>query len=130
MSIDFATDFSMTKGLTDGERAQWGLASVIIGAALVLAAPMAMIYCLLLWRSEYTNIPVIPAFIGAVVSLAAILGLAGFGVAAGLKGRRLAGDPRPSPLATAGVASGAAAIVLWIVVGIDLLLILATFAAR
>jgi hypothetical protein len=99
----------------------------VIGAVLVLAVPIASIFNVVFWRSGPSELPVVPALAGAVFGLLVILGLAVFGVAAGLKGRRASGDSRPSPLATAGVVTGAAAIVLWIVVGIDLLAILISF---
>jgi hypothetical protein len=121
-------DVGATKDVTAGERAQWGLASLMIGAVLVLAAPVASIFNVVFWRSGPSGLPKVPAFVGAVVGLGVILGLAGFGIAAGLKGRhRAPGELRPSPLATAGVVTGAAAMILWIVVAIDLLAILSSF---
>jgi hypothetical protein len=56
------------------------------------------------------------------------LGVAGFGIAAGLKGRQAArDDSRRALLATAGVVIGVAAMLLWIAVGIDLLASVSSF---
>jgi hypothetical protein len=68
------------------------------------------------------------ALIASVIGLFVVLSLAGFGIAAGLKGRhRTLVLLRPSPLATAGVVTGSAAMILWLLVGIDLLMIVAPF---
>jgi hypothetical protein len=128
MTTDYLTDVGATKGATATERAEWGLASLMIGVVLILAAPVALIFNVVFWRSGPSGVPKVPAFVGAVLGLLVILGLAGFGIAAGLKGRhRAPDDSRPSPLATAGVVTGAAAMILWLVVGIDLLAILSSF---
>jgi hypothetical protein len=128
MSTDYMADVGPAKDVTAAERAQWGLASLMIGAVLTLAVPVALIFNVVLWRSGPSGLPKVPAFVGSVLGLVVILGLAVFGIAAGLKGRQPApGESRPSPLATAGVVTGAAAMILWIVVGIDLLAILSSF---
>src|SRR5690349_1654431 len=120
MATDYVTDLGATKGATAAERAQWGLASLLIGAALIIAAPVALIFNVLLWRSGPSGLAKVPALCGAVLGLLAVLGLAAFGLAAGVKGRRAPDDSSASPLATAGVVTGATAIILWLIVGIDL----------
>jgi hypothetical protein len=128
MNTDYYLDIGLTKDLMGSERAQWGLASLLIGAVLILAALMTLIFNVLLWQSGPRGMPRMAALIGTVIGLAAVLGLAGFGIVAGLKGRsRTPLNSPPSPLATAGVVTGSTALVLWLLIGFDLLLILAPF---
>jgi hypothetical protein len=128
MTTDSMFDIGLAKGLTASERAQWGLASLLIGAVLIVAALTTLIFNVILWKSGPSGIPRFTALIGTVIGLVAVLGLASFGIAAGLKGRnRTAFDFPPSPLATAGVVTGSAAMILWLITGIDLLMILASF---
>jgi hypothetical protein len=83
----------------------------------------------LIGASQFERLPVGPAFAGAVLGLLAVFCLAAFGIASGLRGgHKLPGDRPPSPLALAGVATGVAAVVLWLVVGIDLIEVLSSFA--
>jgi hypothetical protein len=129
MVTELRSDVGDAKGAATGDGAQRGLASLIIGAVLVLDASITLVFNTLLWQAGPAGLPLVPAFAGAVVGLLVVLGLAAFGIGLGLMGRRRAPDNRPpSPLATAGVATGIAAMILWLVVGIDLIVILASFA--
>lgn len=131
MATGLLSDVGDTKrAVTVGESAQWGLASLLISGLLLLAAPVTLIFNILLWQAGPFGIALGPAFVGAGLSLLVILGLTACGIAFGLKGRRMAADDRrPSPLTTAGVLTGVAALLLWLVVGIDLIAILCSFAS-
>jgi hypothetical protein len=129
MGAELLSDVGEAKGATTGDGAQWGLASLIIGAVLLLDASITLVFNTLLWRSGPSGLPLVPAFAGAVLGLLVVLCLAGFGIRLGVRGWRMAPDGRPpSPLVTAGVATGVAAMILWLVVGIDLIVILSSFA--
>jgi hypothetical protein len=128
MSAELLSDVGDAKGAATQDRAQSGLASLIIGAVLLLKSSIALVFNTLLWRSGPGGLPIVPALIGAVLGLLIVLSLAVFGIALGLRGlaREHPGLPS-SPLASAGVATGAAATMLWLIVGIDLLSILSSF---
>jgi hypothetical protein len=110
------------------QRAQWGLASLLIGAVLVLAALNCLNLRGGLWQSSPRSAPGMPALIATVANRAVVLGLAVFGIMAGRKGgcRVAAGTPA-SPLATAGVVAGFAAIILWLIISIDLFPVMISF---
>jgi hypothetical protein len=130
MSTDLLSDVGAAKGAATEEGTQWGLASLVIGGGLCLAAPITLVANILLWRAGPSGLPVGLALAAAVVGLLVVAGLAASGIAFGLRGwRATAGGGRPSPLATAGVLTGAAASVIWLIVGIDLIAILVSFAS-
>jgi hypothetical protein len=125
MSTDHLIDIGMAKHETESERAQWGLASLLIGSVLIVAALITLIFNVMLWQSGPRGLPRLLALIGTLVGLLVVLYLAGFAIRAGLKGRnRPFAELPPSPLATAGVVTSSAAMILWLIVGIDLLMIL------
>jgi hypothetical protein len=128
MTTDDLWEVGAAKGVKAGERVQWGLVSLINGAVLILSALIAAYVNVIFWRSPPSGLPNAAAFVGAVVGLVITLGVAGFGIAAGLKGRWAIPDDSPrAVLATAGAVIGAAAMLLWIIVGIDLLASLSSF---
>jgi hypothetical protein len=126
MTTDHWIDIGLAKDLTASERAQWGLASLVIGSVLILAALITLIFNVVLWQSSPRSIQRILVFPATVLGLLLVLSLSVFGIVAGLKGRQQTFiDLPPSPLATAGVATGFTALILWLIVGTDLLVILA-----
>ncbi len=128
MITDEFSDVGVPKSLKSGDGAAWGLASLGIGAVVLLAAPVTLIFNVLLWRSNSLgDLPKGSAIFGAALGLLVMLGLAFCGLVFGMKGRRIDREDRhSSPLASAGVLVGAAATILWIIVGIDLFAILLT----
>jgi hypothetical protein len=71
----------------------------------------------------------VPAFAGPVLGLPVVVGLAALGLGLGVRGWRMASNVRPqSPLVIVGVATGVAAMILRLMVRIDLVVILASFA--
>jgi hypothetical protein len=125
MKTDDLIDIGLAKDVEASERAQWGLASLLIGLVSIIAALMTLIFNVVLWQSGHRGMPRMLALIGMLVGLLVFLGLAGFGIAAGHKGRKRTFLELPaSPLATAGVVTGWAAIILWLMIGFDLLVIM------
>jgi hypothetical protein len=128
MVTDVISDVGIAKSSTSGDGTAWGLASLGLGAALLLAAPITLVFNVILWRTDHSGLPVVPALLGAVLALLMMLGLACCGIVFGMTGRRIDRDYRqPSPLATAGLLASVAAMILWIIVGVDLLVILWSF---
>ena len=130
MSAPFDPDFGPAKGpATIEDGAAWGLASLGLGAVTLLVAPITLVFNVLLWRAgSLGDLPKGPATFGAFLGLLMMLGLACASVAFGMRGRRIDRDHRrTSPLSLAGILVGVAAILLWLIVGIDLLAILSVF---
>jgi hypothetical protein len=129
MATDVFADVGVAKSHEAGDAVAWGLASLGLGAVTLLAAPITLIFNVLLWQSGATGgIPKVPAILAATVGLLIMLGLAGCGTVFGLRGRQLDEDlQKPSPLASAGVLVSVAAMILWMIAGIDLLAILVPF---
>jgi hypothetical protein len=122
MTADDLWEVGAAKGVKAGECVRWGLLSLFNGAVSILGALIAAIVNVIFWRSPPSGLPDALASVGAVIGLVITLGLVGFGIAAGLKGRRATPDDSPRALlATAGVVLGTAAMLLWIIVGMDLL---------
>jgi hypothetical protein len=122
MSAEELWDVGAAKGLKAGECVQWGFVSLVNGAASILGALIAAIVNVIFWQSPPAGLPNALASVGTVIGLVITLGVVGYGIAAGLKGHRATPEDSPRALlATAGVVLGAAALLVWIVVGIDLL---------
>jgi hypothetical protein len=128
MTTELLSDVGDEKGTTD-DGPQWGLASLVIGGVLLIDASITLVFNTLLWWSGPAGLPMVPVVAGAVVGLLVVLGLAAFGIGLGLRGWIEAPiGRRPSPLARAGVATSVAAMILWLMVGIDLIVILNSFS--
>jgi hypothetical protein len=76
MTSDDFSDIGSAKGMTAGERAQWGLASLLIGAVLILASLVALIFNVILWQSGPRGVPKVPDRVAAV---SRIVGAPGWG---------------------------------------------------
>jgi hypothetical protein len=129
MITDEYSDVGVSKNSTSGDGATWGLASLGLGAVVLLAAPITLVFNVLLWRSNPSaDLPIVPAILGAALGLLVMLGLARCSIMFGMKGRRIdREDRRSSPLAAEGILVGAAATIVWTMVGIDLFAILSSF---
>jgi hypothetical protein len=107
--------------------AEWGLASLLLGVALMVMAPVTLLVSLLLWTGGR---PVPEDFRGLAVmgGLAALGALVALGVASlafGVRALVVAGRTgRPTGLAWGGALASAVALVLWLVVGTDLVMVL------
>jgi hypothetical protein len=56
--------------------APWGLASLIVGAVLLLDASITSVFNTLPWRSGPSGLPIVPAIAGAVVGLLVVRSIA------------------------------------------------------
>ena len=102
MATDVFATVGIAKSYESSDAVEWGLASLGLGAVTLLAAPITLVFNVLLWRSELAGgIPKVPAILAAGLGLVMMLGLAGCGVVFGLRGRWLDGAlQRPSPTHT------------------------------
>jgi hypothetical protein len=117
------------KGVKAGGRTPWGFVSITNGAASILGALIAAVVNVDFWQWPPLERADRVAVIGTAVGLTAALGVTSFGIMARLWGSRTGRDSPPrSLLATAGIVIGAGAMLLWIIVGIDLLASLSSFA--
>ena len=91
MAAGLLSDVGDAKGATTDDRAQSGLASLIIGAVLLLDSSITLVFNMLLWRSGPEGLPIVPAFAGAILGLLVVLCLAAFGIGLGVRG--CAGPP-------------------------------------
>jgi hypothetical protein len=108
--------------------AQWGLASLLIGCTLLVAACVTLVFNILLFRTGRAGIPVAPAFAaGLIGSLAGFaLGLAS--VLFAIWACRQAYAARSSPaLGVAGLGASATGLAAWLIAAIDLMAILYSF---
>jgi hypothetical protein len=112
---------------------EWGLAACLIGITFLIMGPIAMVFCVIFWDGGSGNhglrlFELEMARIGVLVCAGGALILSFIGAifgARGLKLARLAGQPTALPWA--GIALCLAAIVMWLIVGIDLMAILSAF---
>ena len=125
MIIGEYSDVGVAKNSASAEGFAWGLASLGLGGVVLLAAPITLVFNVLLWRAGPAGVPKELAILGGAFGLLTMLGLACCGIVFGVTGYRIdRDDRRSSPLATAGVLVGAAATIVWMIVGMDLFLIL------
>jgi hypothetical protein len=120
------SDVGSAKYVPVSDGMAWGLASLALGGVVLLAAPITLVFNVLLWQSAHSRgLPRQLAFPGAILGLLVMLVLARYGIVFGIRGRNLDRDHgRSAPLAVAGTLVCIAAIILWLIVGIDLLFIL------
>lgn len=103
--------------------AELGMASLIMGAVLFLAAPMTMVLAVLVWRfaCEPPNVVLLHAWLaraGVVIGLTVGLASIAFG-AGGLRAAKHSHQPRG--IAMAGLLLGLAASAAWVIASIGLL---------
>jgi hypothetical protein len=112
--------------------AEWGLASLLTGGVLLLMAPVTLIFNFLFWVSGSRVLAPSDmrlAFQGAMIALVVLLGLVLASLSCGVIGLYSAVTRRqPAGLAAAGILVNVAALVLWLIVGIDLVAILNAFS--
>lgn len=114
---------------------EWGLASTIIGATMVIAGPMSLVFCLIFWttgnydqRLSYGDLE--KAQVAGVVVSVGALSLCITSVFFGMRGLGHARRARqPVALPLTGLLLSISAFVLWIIVSVDLLMILDTYLA-
>jgi hypothetical protein len=111
--------------------AEWGLASLMMSAVLFLAAPITLVFNFLFYQAgpEYLSTSDIRlAFPAGILAVLVMWAVCVVSALFGVKGIVAAfGQRQPAGLPLAGVVLSGAALVLWLIVGIDLAAILWTF---
>jgi hypothetical protein len=115
---------------------EWGLASTIIGATLLIAGPMALLFCLVFWSggrvehglsSSETNLAHVA---GVVIGAGAIL-LSMLGIYFGGRGLGRARQAHhPAALPVCGMLLCFGALIVWIIIGVDWVMIMDSFRGR
>lgn len=110
----------------------WGLSSLILGGFLALGAPVVLIFNVMIWLTIPRAIPpqftqllfYVGIFAMVVVVLMCLISLS-----FGMKAWRAASyTGQPTGFAVAGTLASLVALGAWIFVGIDLIMILGTYA--
>jgi len=113
---------------TFGCGAQWGLASLVIGSVIFLASPVLLAFNTLLAHGGRFGLPMGLVWTASIVGFVTVLALAIASVAFGVRGWMMSRRMRePLALGVAGTLMSAAALVGWLIAGIDLIIVLATF---
>jgi len=112
--------------------AEWGLASLLGGAALMICAAVILVFNVILWNAGpgvLARADSHLALAAALVGVPGLLGLCAASLYIGARAIQSATTRRqPAGLALAGVLISGGALMLWIITGADLLMILFTFA--
>jgi di/tricarboxylate transporter len=126
MEADPLSEVGIAKNTTQADGFAWGLASISLGAVAQITATVTLVFNVVLWQADHVgNLPRHLAFPGACLGLLLMFGLAGCSIAFGIRGRDLdRWHRRSAPMALAGILLGVVATILWLIVGIDLLVIL------
>jgi hypothetical protein len=112
---------------------EWGLASVIVGATFLIMAPPALLFCLTLWGrgNPEHGLSLGDLKLAEVGGIVCVLGaelLCLTGLLFGIRGLgRARRERQPAALPFTGILMCAAAMVAWLIVAIDLIMILSTF---
>jgi hypothetical protein len=108
--------------------AQWGLASLIIGSVIFLASPVLLAFNTLLAHGGHFGMPMGLVWTASIVGFVALLAMAIAAVVFGVRGWTLSRRMRePLALGIAGTLMSVAALLSWLIAGIDLIIVLATF---
>jgi hypothetical protein len=108
--------------------AQWGLASLLIGCTLLLAACGTLIFNVLLFRAGPAGIPTGLAFVGGLIGTLVVSALGLASVVFGVLGWQRAYAAGSSPaLGVAGVVTSIVGLIAWLIAAIDLIAILEWF---
>jgi hypothetical protein len=108
--------------------AQWGLASLLIGCTLLVAACGVLVFNVLLFRTGPAGIPVSLALAGGLIGSLVVTALGAASLMFGMRGWQQASATRSSPaLGIAGMTASGAGLVAWLIAAIDLIMILYSF---
>ena len=112
-----------------GSGAQWGLASLVIGSVILLASPVLLAFNTIFAHSGRYGLPLGLAWTASMIGWSALLILAGVNVWFGIHGWRLSRQHnQPVAFGVAGTLMAGAAVLGWLIAGIDLILVLASFS--
>ena len=108
--------------------AQWGLASLVIGSVIFLASPVLLTFNTLLAHGGRFGMPMglvwTASIIGLVVLMSLVIASVAFGIRGWLMSRR---QRQPVAFGVAGTLMSVAGLLSWLIAGIDLIIVLATF---
>jgi hypothetical protein len=108
--------------------AQWGLASLVIGSVIFLASPVLLAFNTILARGGRYGMPMGLVWTASMVGLVALFALAITSVAFGVRGWIMSRRQRqPVAFGVAGTLMSVAGLLSWLIAGIDLIIVLATF---
>ena len=108
--------------------AQWGLASLVIGSVIFLASPVLLAFNTLLAHGGRYGMPMGLVWTASIVGFVALLAVAIASIVFGVRGWMLSRRIRePLALGIAGTLMSIAALLSWLIAGIDLIIVLATF---
>jgi len=112
------------------QTAELGLAALISGVTLFVAALIGLMFNVVFWYTGPVGVPMKLAYVGGVAGVVLVLGLSAASLYTGVRGIRLASTSgQPRGLTTWGTLMSAGALVLWIIVSIDLVMILNAFSS-
>ena len=111
--------------------AEWGLAALLTGGVLTIIAPVVLLFNLLLWNGQASNLSTGDlrlALVGGVIGVLSVVGLCMVSLTIGGRAIQSALTRRqPAGLALAGSLVSAVALILWLITGTDLMMILISF---
>jgi hypothetical protein len=108
--------------------AQWGLASLLLGCTLLVAAGVLLVFNVLLFRGGPFGIPTGLALAGGLIGTLAVSALGLASLVFGVRGWQQAYTDGSSPaLGVAGTGASCAGLVAWLIASIDLIMILVSF---
>jgi hypothetical protein len=112
----------------DGLASSWGLSSLLLGGVLLITAAITLACNILLWLAGPRGLDLSLIYVGGIVCLIGAVCIALCSVGFGIRGlaRAVAHGESPS-FALAGTLVSLLAVLAWIVVGVDLIMILETF---
>lgn len=112
---------------------EWGLASALIGGSFLFIGPVCLLFCLILYNRGHgdyglSSLDLQLAQVGAYVCILEALVVCIHGLVYGIRGLNQAQRlSLPGALPKAGILLCISALVIWIVVGVDLVAILHSF---
>jgi hypothetical protein len=110
-----------------GAGAQWGLASLMIGSVVFIASPVVLVFNTMFMNVGRFRVPMGLAWIASLIGVVTVLAIGVAGIVFGTRGWLIAARKRRCPaLPVAGTFMSIAAVISWLIVSIDLIVILAT----
>jgi hypothetical protein len=111
-----------------GSGAQWGLASLMIGSVVFVASPVLLVFNTIFANQGRYGVPLGLAWTASLIGVVTILAMGIASIVFGSRGWLIIGRERQCPaLAVAGTFMSIAAVVSWLIVSIELIVILASF---
>jgi drug/metabolite transporter (DMT)-like permease len=110
---------------------QWGLASLLIGCTLLIAACVLLVFNVVLFRAGPAGIPTALAFAAGLIGALVVCALSVASVLFGIWGWQEAQAERASAgLSVAGITVSFVGSITWLIAAIDLNMILGGFLGR